>query len=396
MKRLIFAIYLLLASGLVSCSSAPKRDYTFIAIPESINKDSEKKLSEEEVRYDISQAIYALNSAYSGQKFLPPGQFSELLKNISTVNSPMKVAELCEQLGSYMKKVSDNHLSAKFNNKHCFKSLNARSGKVGRNFYQEKSEIPWKVQLSKKNKKTALLISITRFPSSTNPVWDGFIDSVKKDLPKSNLVIFDMRGNGGGDDSKGFALASLLAGAELKQPYAKQWNNPSPEAQQVFINSFDYWIREAKAEGKEAPAYLVELKRKYTEKRDQAIKGNSSAKSEGDDYEGNEFTLEKSIKKPIYILIDANCASSCESTTDFFEYNSLVKTVGENTAGYVHFGNNGNVFLKNSGISLQMATSYNSYTDGRFIEKTGITPKIQVPAGKDAMDFAWDDFLGRM
>lgn len=92
-------------------------------------------------------------------------------------------------------------------------------------------------------------------------------------------------------------------------------------------------------------------------------------------------------------MIDADCASSCESTTDFFEYNSLVKTVGENSAGYVHFGNNGNVILKNSGIVLQMAISYNSYKDGRFIEKKGITPKIQVPAGKDAMEFAWADYL---
>lgn len=396
MKILIFSIVLLFLGGLVSCSSAPKRDYTFIEIPESINKESEKKLSRDEVRYDISQAIYSLNTAYSGRKFLPPGQFDGLVKNISSIDKPMKVAELCEQIGSYMKSVSDNHLSAKFNNKHCSKNLDNRSGKVGKNFYQKKSDIPWAVQLSKRSKKTALLVSITGFPSSTNPVWNGFIESVKEELPKSNFVILDMRGNGGGDDSKGFALASLLAGAELKQPYAKQWNNPAPEAQQVFINSFDYWIREAKSEGKEAPAYLVELKRKYTEKRDQAIKGNSSAKNDEDDFVGNEFSLEKSIKKPIYILIDANCASSCESTTDFFEYNPLVKTVGENTAGYVHFGNNGNVFLKNSGISLQMATSYNSYSDGRFIEKTGITPKIQVPAGKDAMDFAWDDFLGRM
>jgi len=85
-------------------------------------------------------------------------------------------------------------------------------------------------------------------------------------------------------------------------------------------------------------------------------------------------------------LIDADCASSCESTTDAFENNTLVKTVGENTAGYVHFGNSGGVILKNSGIRLQVAISYNSYLDGRFIEKVGITPKIPVPAGSDAKE----------
>lgn len=393
MKARNYFLILLFGSLLISCSSTPKRDYTFIEIPETINKDPEKNLSRDEVRHDISQAVYALNTAYSGKKFLPPGQFDELVKDIGSIDAPMKTEELCEKIDRSMELVSDNHLNAKFNNKNCFKSLNPRTGKVGNNFYKEKNKIPWAVQLSKRNKKTALLISITGFPSSTNPVWNGFIESVKKELPKSNLVILDMRGNGGGDDSKGFALATLLAGAELKEPYAKQWNNPAPEAQQVFINSFEYWIRQAKAEGKEAPAYLTDLKKKYTEKRDQALKANSSTEKVENDFKGSDFSIAKSIKKPIYILIDANCASSCESTTDFFEYNALVKTVGENTAGYIHFGNNGNVFLKNSGIKLQMATSYNSYTDGRFIEKTGITPKIQVPPGKNAMDFAWDDFF---
>lgn len=127
-------------------------------------------------------------------------------------------------------------------------------------------------------------------------------------------------------------------------------------------------------------------------KRDLAIKGASYLQEE-DDVIKNNFDYNKSIKKPIYILIDAECASSCESTTDFFEYNTLVKTVGENTAGYVHFGNNGIVILINSGIMLQLAISYNNYVDGRFIEKTGITPKIKVPAGKNVLDFAWADFL---
>ena len=377
----------------IACASNPKRDYTFIENPETINVNPDKNLSGAEVKHDIAQAIYALNTAYSGKKFLPHGQFDNLVKGISQINAPMKAAELCEKIDYHMHNVSDNHLSAKFNKNHCFKNSNRRAGSVGKNFYKEKNDIPWTVQLSKKNKKTALLISITSFPSSTNPVWSGFIDLVKKELPKSNLVILDMRGNGGGDDSKGFALASLLAGAELKEPYAKQWNNPAPEAQQVFINSFDYWINLAKADGKEAPPYLVELKRKYVEKRDLSLKPISATEIVTNDANGSDFSLERSIKKPIYILIDADCASSCESTTDFFEYNTLVKTVGENTAGYVHFGNNGIVFLKNSGIGLQMATSYNSYTDGRFIEKKGITPKIKVPAGKDAMDFAWYDFL---
>lgn len=123
------------------------------------------------------------------------------------------------------------------------------------------------------------------------------------------------------------------------------------------------------------------------------MNGRKPSLSDEVESKGGDFVYENSIKKPIYILIDATCASSCESTTDFFEFNPLAKTIGENTAGYIHFGNNGNVFLKNSGVNLQIAVSYNSYHDGRFLEKKGITPKIRVPQGQDAMKFAWDDFI---
>jgi len=385
----------LLAFLVVSaCSSTPKRDYKFIEIPEVINKDPQKNLSAEEVKYDISQAIYALETAYSGKSFLPSGEYQALIRNLKEIHGPISVQYFCEKIDGYMDSVSDNHLGAKFNNNACFKSPNIREPKVGNNFYAKKNEIPWDIKLTGKNKANALLISITNFPSSTSPFWNGFLEKIKKSLPLSELIIIDMRGNGGGDDTKGFELASLLSGAELKEPKSKQWRNPSPEAQQILLNTFDYWARIEQEEGRKVAPYILDLKKQHIDSRNEAIKnrgllpGEEEKKSEGQD-----FDYEKSIQKPIYILVDASCASSCESTTDFFEYNPFVKTVGEKTAGYIHFGNNGAVFLKNSGIKLQMATAYNSYKDGRFIEKAGIKPKIPVPAGKDALSYAWKDFF---
>lgn len=390
MKKILFYFGLGL---LIQCTSTPKRDFRFIEIPEVVNVDQNKVLTLEELKFDISQALYALNTAYSGKKFLPPGEFQKLVEPIGEIDKPSSVAELCEKIGRLMFVVSDSHLDAKFNNTPCFKRPNSQVGTVGKNVYSDKNGIPWKVKIIKKNNSAALLISITEFPQSTNPVWNGFIDEVKTNLSKSHLVVIDMRGNGGGDDTKGFELSALLAGGAIKSPYKKQWSNPSPEAKQLFVNSVEYSSRLKKAEGKEIPPYLVELKKKFLEARNKSLKGPDFKDANDADDNESDFDLEKSIKKPIYILIDAECGSSCESSTDFFENNPLVKTVGENTAGYVHFGNNGNVFLKNSGINLKMATSFNSYVDGRFIEKTGIKPKIQVPSGKDALDYVWKDFL---
>jgi C-terminal processing protease CtpA/Prc len=214
---------------------------------------------------------------------------------------------------------------------------------------------------------------------------------VKSKLGKADLVILDMRGNGGGDDTKGYELSYLLAGSKLKTPYLPRWTSQTPESYQLFVNCFDSWIRQDLAENKPPSQYIVDLKSQYMQMRDNVLAGKPPENQQPDD--STDFDYSKSIKKPIYILIDAHCGSSCESSTDAFEFNKLVKTVGERTAGYVHFGNNGNLFLKNSGINVQMAISYNRYFDGRFIEKVGMEPKIKVPTGSDAMDFAWNDFL---
>ncbi len=380
--------------ALSGCATAPQRDSRFIEIPAAINTSNEKIFSRQEVDFDKEQIIFALETPYSGSKFLPGLEFNQLLMNIKSIKGPLTAPEFCRQVDGYMDKVSDNHLSATFNNKSCSsQKAKATQPSVGPNIYQTKNNIPWMVQLESRGKAKALLISITKFSPSASPTWNGFLDKVKASLPTANFVVIDMRGNGGGDDRKGFELSTLLAGAPLKSPYAPQWNSFEPEVYQLFVNTFEYWARVGAESGKEPPLHIVQLRNDFIAKREQALKGERLSLGNDTETPGQDFVFERSIKKPIYILIDAGCASSCESTTDFFEFNPLAKTVGEHTAGYVHFGNNGNVFLKNTGVKLQIAVSYNRYLDGRFIEKKGIAPRISVPSGQDALNFAWEDFL---
>lgn len=207
------------------------------------------------------------------------------------------------------------------------------------------------------------------------------------------LIIIDVRGNGGGDDTIGEQLSDLLAGLPLRKPYSSQWKGQTPESAQIFINAFEYWRRQDHADGKPVE-HFEKLIREYSNLRDDAATGKiplekwSVAQEERKPYDSS-----KGVHKPIYLLMDRACASSCESTVDFFEFNPYAKRIGENTAGYIHFGNNGRVFLKNSGIAVQMATTYNRYVDGRFLEKRGIAPTIKVPEGQDAIEVAWADFL---
>jgi hypothetical protein len=391
-RRIEKRILLLFLTWLI-VGCATKRDFRFIELPDRINDSPAMNLTKEQVEYDREQLHYALQNAYSGKHHLPNGEHSRLTEKVENLKGPTAVGAFCENIGSFLNEVSDNHLNASLNQENCFKQKPNRPGTVGKNFFP-KGKTPWSVQHRKFKGANALLISITGFTSSTNPVWNGFLDAVKQNLAKAQFIIIDLRGNGGGDDRTGRELSYLLAGVHLKNPNKPQWNNTKPEAFQLFVNRFEYWIRLTKEKGKPVPKYLMDLKEDFVSKRDRAAKGEPVSLDESEGTEVFEdFDLAKSVQKPIYILMDADCGSSCESTIDAFEYNPLVKTVGENTSGYVHFGNNGLVILKNSGVEIQMAMSYNSYVDGRFVEKKGLTPKIKVPSGADAMKYATKDYF---
>ena len=171
-----------------------------------------------------------------------------------------------------------------------------------------------------------MLISITFFPPRPSPEWNGFLDRVKKLLHEAHFVIIDLRGNGGGDDRIGHELSSLLAGTHLKTPYSEQWTNYHPSSFQVMFNFMEYWSQHLIEKNKQAPQYLNDYKKKFLEKRDKLIRGEKVSLSENSIKEKEmDFNYEKSIKKPIYILMDSRCGSSGESTIDFFEFNTLVK-----------------------------------------------------------------------
>ena len=80
--------------------------------------------------------------------------------------------------------------------------------------------------------------------------------------------------------------------------------------------------------------------------------------------------------------------SACESLLDYFEGHPYSRRVGENTAGMLHFGNEGFVLLPNSQISVQMATDFWKYKDGRFVERIGYAPHFRVEPGQDALNVA--------
>jgi hypothetical protein len=385
MKYMVLAALGCILSG---CSTS-QMTYRDLDLPSEINHDYQKELTEKEERYDLAQLKYALTHAYSGRRYLPGEQFPNLLRGLDEIHGEMTALDFCKEIQKRLHQVSDSHLHSQLYKDRC-RVTEAPRGSVGSNFYSGRSV--WDAELRSKQGVTALYISIRTFPSHQSPEWNGFIEAVTRLLPRARLVILDMRGNDGGDDTMGGELSHLLAGNNLKSPYSTQWESQTPENEQLFVNTMQLYIRMGEKENKET-AYLKKMKGEYEAKLAQAVQGKIPSEAIHTESDGETFDLRKSIQKPIYILADRECVSSCESTINFFEFNPLAKRVGENTGGYNHFGNNGYLVLKNSGIAVMMASTFNKYADGRFIERIGILPQIQVPIGKDALDYAWSDYF---
>lgn len=91
--------------------------------------------------------------------------------------------------------------------------------------------------------------------------------------------------------------------------------------------------------------------------------------------------------KPVLVLVDAACASSCEGTVLYVKSHPQAVVIGEPTGGYVHFGDTGTLFLPHSHLQVSVPTKY-FRIEGNFYERSGITPDIPVEAGTDALDVA--------
>jgi hypothetical protein len=158
------------------------------------------------------------------------------------------------------------------------------------------------------------------------------------------------------------------------------------------VNNTLLQIRRLEAKHEPVPDYLHKRLDEQRRSFDAALAGRLPPEIEEHLPAGVPFDAAKGFDRPVYVLVDRGCASSCESTLDAFERHPEVITVGENTGGFIHFGNMGMAVLPRSGIVVQLATDFWKYDDGRYLEKIGIAPKLRVSAGGDAMTAALEHF----
>jgi hypothetical protein len=393
-----FLVLMILGFVLESCQSAPKSTAPVDLTPEAYVISDQATLTppvqitDREVREDIRFLIGALERGYSGYKYVPNGQTPKALSELKKIQSVANPVMLKNQIDEILFQIPDNHLRATLNwEASPIRKSQEKMGRVGKNILADSKKF-WSAGIHYDwGKKPVLLIGLKRFPSRKDPDWQGFLPSVKGFLKDSGLIILDLRGNGGGDDKMGISLAQLLTGDGFRYPVSRQVELNTPEAKAIFWNSIKLRILTTRLDGKEVPDHFWALYKERKMEFDEANYGGQPAEKVHSFLEQEYSSMdEASYKKPIYILMDGECASSCESTLDGFEYQKNVTRVGESSGGFIHFGNIGNILLPHSQIVIQIPTHYYEYADLRFIERTGIQPDLPVPEGKDALEFLRD------
>ncbi len=376
---------MLIISG---CSSINKNNNFLLS--DDFNLEPPENVSKKEIASDVNYFIHFLQNGYGGRKFIPQKDMNKALSELTELSNSatdLNVAELCRKIDEALLAINDAHLMARHNGKKCSSQREHVKEKIniGKNIYQSENP-PWFKTDFLIRKKRVSIISISTLPKYEDEVWNGFLESVV-DAKKSNGIIIDLRGNGGGDDSMGLALADYLYGQDHPSNIDFQIKSKTPETQAMLYNNYQIRILKLKAKGNLIPDYLLKKRDEAKVNYDHAVV-NKIEEEKVMSTSGPSFNAKKGYNKPILILTDRDCASSCESIVEAFEGHPHAITIGTNTGGFCHFGNMGFVVLPSSKINIQMATDYWVYKDGRFVENIGYPPKIKLSDGQNAMDEA--------
>lgn len=347
--------------------------------------------------HDFAWLEYALLHGYGGRALVSAAELDDVLAQLErsfTVTAPVEPAALCHDVANALYRIPDAHLSVSLGGHECLADgVEPLRGQVGANVgpqFPFETNVPWSVRTVEVGHDGDAgdvgVLSITRYPFSGSPVWNGLLDAVVA-LARHDAIIIDLRGNSGGDDTTAYRIAQALGGEFLRRDHAYKVSLHTSAAFALQINSITLAIAEARRTGQPVDA-LLELRRdRLARLRAAEEHGPELAREElgplvplperFTPYEGR-----------VVLLVDRRCGSSCETGVEVLRQLPGAVVIGENTAGALHSGNAGRLLLPNSKLLVMIPMHTVRYEDGRFLERVGLAPDVRVPAGEDALERA--------
>jgi hypothetical protein len=214
------------------------------------------------------------------------------------------------------------------------------------------------------------IIRIRRF--SGTPADRALLEKLAADYPdhrRSPLIVFDLRGNGGGDDGYAYRW--------LKQARRGVWDSGS--AAVYPVGSFIPWlmwnqevwasIAQDRVDDPASVTKRDELRKQWPRSAAELSVEFKPARDESD--------AKAPYRGRVFVLIDRQCGSSGESAAHMLREGLKATLVGERTAGLREYGNVRMLVLPRTQLVSQFATKRNYFATP--IEAVGTPADVYLP-----------------
>jgi len=347
-------------------------------------------LDARDVDADLALLGYALDRAYAGRHVHPEAAFGAMSRALeASRRAPRTAPALCDAIGDALWELPDAHLVAREplasgSRRRCGARAKAAQRKplVGAPYGADETKPPFVADLVAVGRANLGVLALHRLPPASDPAWADY-DWALRDLVTADGIVIDLRGNGGGDDSRGMQLARTLTDSQPDPGFVRTHQRRSPEALTLLLNGFELEVRQPDGS---LPAWAAERRAAEVKERDDAARSPLADRTIDAPRPGPPGP--KAYPGEVAVLVDASCASSCESTLRALRRHPRAVVIGERTAGYVGFGQVGTLVLPHSGVEIGIPTKHFEQEGGKSVDKVGFEPDVVVPPGGDAFDVA--------
>ncbi len=213
---------------------------------------------------------------------------------------------------------------------------------------------------------------IPTFSGRYSASLDSFYQANKKVIENTPYLIIDVRNNGGGSDNNVMPLLDYI------------YTNPIQGDQvDMFVTEANTgiwrkWTEDAKKDSKNFSKSDIKWFEKELSAMEKTPPGTFISRSKG-------RMLRRKVNpnkpKKVAVLYNRNCASSCESLLFLAKESANTILVGENSGGYVGYGENGSI--KTPCYEFTLTCTMTRYDKQRAFEVIGIPPKFRLDYEKD-------------
>ncbi|MFM9952180.1 MAG: S41 family peptidase [Saprospiraceae bacterium] len=230
-------------------------------------------------------------------------------------------------------------------------------------------------------------VRLSSFEGALYNDYETFYESISGRITDKPWLIVDLRDNGGGSEQCYYGLMPFLYSRPMMLDTSEIWVSPDN------IRRYEEALARQEQDSASYGAATLSGTRRTLAKM-KAAKPFSLV-LETEDYPSEPWTYDSVTTYPrkVAILFNRGTASAAEGLIYYARQSDKVVTIGENSGGYLGFGNAMTTTTPCGGYTIACTTvKYRTKSKNEFI---GFPPQYRAPAQGDWVDFAKEVLKGK-